>query len=250
MRRVCAVALFLVALPAPAQPPRTAAGPAAIERTIFTLTNTFRTENRLAVFKSNAVLTRVAQGHARNMAAQETMAHELDGKGAADRVRDAGYPYAAVAENVAMNFNSADAGRGAVEQWKKSPPHRKNMMNAELTELGVGAAKSASGKWYFCQVFGRPRSAMTTVKVQVANRTAKAMAFRIEQQSYTLQPGHTGTYTHSKSSGKVKYSVSFPATESGGVSTGGGQVGFLENNAKYAFTVKNGTYAFGKEAAR
>jgi uncharacterized protein YkwD len=43
-----------------------------------------------------------------------------------------------------------------MDGWKNSPGHRRNLLLAQVTEIGVGAAKGRSGRWYFVQLFGSP----------------------------------------------------------------------------------------------
>ena len=68
-----------------------------------------------------------------------------------------GAPYAGVFENVGYQLNRPDPAAAMMEGWKNSPGHRKNMLLAEVAELGVGAAPGKSGRWYFVQVLGQPQ---------------------------------------------------------------------------------------------
>jgi uncharacterized protein YkwD len=124
------------------------------EAQILTATNKFRAQNRLGTLRTNRILQRVAQAHSANMARQEKLDHVLNGLGPAQRVTRAGYRFALVAENVAfasfLNVNSIMQG------WIRSPGHRRNLLERSATEIGIGAARSAAGNWYYTQVFGRP----------------------------------------------------------------------------------------------
>jgi uncharacterized protein YkwD len=61
-----------------------------------------------------------------------------------------------VAENVGYQLNKPDPAGSMMQGWEASPGHRRNLLLADVTELGVGAAQGKSGRWYFVQVFGRP----------------------------------------------------------------------------------------------
>jgi uncharacterized protein YkwD len=50
------------------------------------------------------------------------------------------------AENVATNFCYEDAGSRAVEGWKNSPGHLKNMLG-DFTLTGIGIARSRQGAY-------------------------------------------------------------------------------------------------------
>jgi uncharacterized protein YkwD len=155
------------AAPAPAPEaakPRAAAGVtvSGIEQQVIARTNAFRRQNALAALEANARLTAIAQSHVRNMARQDKFGdtdengHFLDGADMEDRIRAGGYAFALVAENVGYQLNRGDPVAAMMDGWKNSPGHRRNLLLAQVTEIGVGAAKGRSGRWYFVQLFGRP----------------------------------------------------------------------------------------------
>jgi uncharacterized protein YkwD len=75
------------------------------------------------------------------------------------RVEREGYQSAAGAENVAFfdGVGGIKLANTVVDGWSNSPKHRENMLSERFTEIGVGVARSKSGKVYFCEVFGRPK---------------------------------------------------------------------------------------------
>jgi uncharacterized protein YkwD len=132
--------------------------------------NDLRTEGKLSPLERNAKLDAAAQKHAENMARQDKVAddlkkpHILDGKGPKERVEDEKYVFTQYAENIAFTGPGPKgkaigdlAVANAVNFWKGSPPHQKNMMDSGATEVGVGIGLSKSGKWYVCVVFAAPR---------------------------------------------------------------------------------------------
>jgi uncharacterized protein YkwD len=130
---------------------------------VFRLTNEFRKSEKVALLTRNDKLDDAAQKHAENMARQDKYGddgkngHVLDGKNTPDRIAPVGYAWAGLSENVLRSSNTSNPGKSAVEVWQKSPGTRKSMLNEDFTEIGIGAAKSKSGKWYFCQVFAKPK---------------------------------------------------------------------------------------------
>jgi uncharacterized protein YkwD len=155
--------------PAPVPPPTTQPAPSAItvnglEQKIIEATNAFRSQNGLTVLKPKVQLIVVAQNHARNMARQDKFGdsdrngHILDGHNFEYRIEASGYSFERVAENVGFQRVHGDSALAMMEDWKHSPGHRRNMLTADITEIGVGAAQGKSGRWYFVQVFGRPPS--------------------------------------------------------------------------------------------
>src|ERR1043165_7286514 len=121
-----------------------------METPMYSWTNMARQQYGLPPLTPNAQLTQAAQMHALNMAAQETMSHSLNGQNLVDRLRRVGYAYAGAAENVAYNFGYQNPGWQLFEGWMRSPGHYKNIMHSQMTEIGVGVAYSASGKFYAC----------------------------------------------------------------------------------------------------
>ena len=66
----------------------------------------------------------------------------------------AGYRYRKVAENIAAGQrDAAEVVRG----WMNSPGHRANILDAELTQIGVGLVSGGPYGTTWTQVFGTPR---------------------------------------------------------------------------------------------
>jgi hypothetical protein len=126
---------------------------AADEQAVLDHTNKEREKAGLKLFAPNAKLFQAAREHSKNMARQQILAHELDGKQAWDRVGKTGYKFNAVAENVAFNQKSPKA---AVMSWMASTGHRENILNKNYTEIGIGIVKDDNGEPYYTQVFARP----------------------------------------------------------------------------------------------
>jgi uncharacterized protein YkwD len=85
------------------------------------------------------------------MAMKETLSHSLDGA-LGDRLTAAGYEWTDAAENIAAGQTDAAA---PVRAWMNDKGHHDNILSATRTKVGVGVAKSASGKIYFCQDFAK-----------------------------------------------------------------------------------------------
>ena len=162
----------------PSPPPPVAPKPAppagvrvnGLEQTVIEATNGFRGQNRLETLKPNVRLIVIAQNHARNMARQDRFGdtdkngHVLDGKGLGYRIQAGGYDFGRVAENVGYQLNKSDPAGSMMQGWKTSPGHRRNLLLADVSEIGVGAAQGKSGRWYFVQVFGRPSDPPRAIK--------------------------------------------------------------------------------------
>jgi uncharacterized protein YkwD len=125
------------------------------EQAVLDLTNKAREKEELPPLKPNALLCKAARGHSANMSKQRELNHVLDGKNPADRVKDTGYQWASVGENIANGDDLTPAG--AVELWMNSPPHKKNILSKDYTEIGIGIVRNDKGDVYYTQVFASPR---------------------------------------------------------------------------------------------
>jgi uncharacterized protein YkwD len=147
------VMLILFAAALPAQEKKAEFKLTEAEQAVLDATNAERKAKKLPELKADPKLTEAARSHAANMAKQDKLDHDLDGKGVADRVKDAGYEYRGAGENIAWNKKDA---KEAVESWMQSQGHRENILNDQYTEIGVAMAKNAKGERYWCQVFAVP----------------------------------------------------------------------------------------------
>lgn len=108
--------------------------------------------------KPNARLDQAAQRHAQDMLARHYFAHESPGgKTVRERAREAGYDWRAIGENIAEGQLSVAE---VMDTWTHSPGHRRNILDPNYRELGVGLALGQSGnEWQaeWVQVFGARR---------------------------------------------------------------------------------------------
>jgi stress response protein SCP2 len=138
------------AAPPSAAPP--SAGPLG---EVVELTNAERVRHGLRPLTVDGRLSAAAQAHSADMVRRGFFAHESpDGSQVWDRAVAAGYAYRKVAENIAAGQRTADE---VVRGWMGSPGHRANILDRDLTQIGVGRADGGSYGVYWTQVFGAPR---------------------------------------------------------------------------------------------
>lgn len=114
------------------------------------LTNQARAKYRVRPLRFNCRLYGAAQNHTVNMVRMRKLSHTgSDGSSIGTRVKRVGYRYSTVGENVAQGQRTPSQ---VVGSWLKSPRHRKNMLNPNFTEIGVGYSNN-----YWTQVFGKSR---------------------------------------------------------------------------------------------
>lgn len=160
--------------------------------------NKFRAREGRGALTANAQLDAAAQAFAEFMAETGKYGHEADGRQPADRTTQARYEHCIVAENIAFAFASRgfDAGPLAekfVQGWVDSPPHRANLLDRDVTEHGVGAARGADGSYFAVHLFGRPKSA--AIELRVANRAGKDASYALGDRTFDLPPRATRTHT-------------------------------------------------------
>ena len=127
---------------------------ASAEQAVIDRTNRERERAGRRPLTMDPQLTEAAHAHAANMARRDRMAHTLNGKTVADRVKATGYAYRAVGENIAWNQLTA---KEVMADWMSSSGHRRNILSDEFTQIGVAVATNAKGEPYWVQVFGAPR---------------------------------------------------------------------------------------------
>ncbi len=122
--------------------------------------NRERTAAKLPPLKVSPQLTEAARDHARDMAEHQKLSHDgSDGSTVSKRVKQRGYRYQEVGENVATGETSEQVMRS----WLDSPPHRKNILD-NFSEIGVAMAPDVEGTHYWCVVFARPWPKVDTTK--------------------------------------------------------------------------------------
>lgn len=184
----CLVALALVLTPVGAG--NDAGELAKLRQELIEQINKVRAAKKVAPLKANALLQTLAQKHAENMARQEKVEHELDGKSSSTRAREAKYP-GVVGENVLMSRKRKGVVKDAVDTWLTSPGHRNNILAGNFIETGVGVARSRRGETYFCQVFGLPDSVKTKDFAAIMNKTKDKLrvVWNKGDKPYDLPPG-------------------------------------------------------------
>lgn len=135
--------------PAPVARAAVPAAPTA-EGAVLALVNQARAGAGCGALTADPALAAVARAHSADMRDRDYFSHTSpEGLSPFDRAEQAGIDYAR-AENIA--FGQADA-TAVMEAWLESPGHRANILDCELTKLGVGVAEGPGGPWW-TQLFG------------------------------------------------------------------------------------------------
>ena len=137
---------------------------------VFDLTNEERARHGLQRVSRSTALDRVATAHSTDMAARNYFSHTTKGvlrrANLGDRMRGAGVQFTRATENIAMHpvvvqkmyeiwnvgltsrrreigrrgITYGDMAAKVMDGWMNSPGHRQNILDANVTELGVGCA--------------------------------------------------------------------------------------------------------------
>lgn len=205
MKRVARIALVALAaaLPAAAREPDLARA----AQDVVEGTNALRRSHGLEALTVEHRLNETARDFAAFLARSDRFEHTADGRHPEERAKSHGYDYCLVAENIAYEFHSRGFGTDELAQalvggWTRSPEHRRNMLDADATEIGVALAQSPrSGRYYGVQVFGRPRSA--AIEFAIENRSRHTVSYRVGERPFTLQPRTVRTHRECGSSALV-----------------------------------------------
>lgn len=123
---------------------------------IIALTNQERQLAGLSGLTANQLLAEAAIAKGKAILAAQTFKHNIDDKKFSFWIRDTGYNYSYVGENLAIDFLS---GQSVVEAWKNSPLHKKNLLNPYYRETGVAATQGkfqGQDTTVVVQIFGSP----------------------------------------------------------------------------------------------
>lgn len=154
----------------------TFAGVADAETILLKLLNIDRAAARLPPLSADAALANIARAHSADMHDHDFFGHVSPSTGsAADRVRRAGLEAELVLENLARACSP-----GEVEWWlMKSPGHRSNILNADVTHVGIGIVMEDRGggarDLWVTQLFSKPAGVFDEA------RTSSELHRRIDQ---------------------------------------------------------------------
>lgn len=131
----------------------------SVRRELLEMLNETRRGAGLGELTEHAGLREVALGHSRDMVAQDYIGHQSPRTGTpADRVRASGLQSGLVLENIGRGYSAAEIHRGLME----SPGHRANLVNPDVTHVGIGVVAQPEG--------ARSAFIVTEVFVRMAER--------------------------------------------------------------------------------
>jgi hypothetical protein len=107
-------------------------------------TNGDRAQHGLGLLRWDPALSRAAEAHAYQMVRHGELSHQYAGE--ADLMTRAGH-YGAHFSTVAENIAIAPTPQSVESEWMHSPPHRRNILDARLTTVGIGLVRQGNNLW-------------------------------------------------------------------------------------------------------
>jgi uncharacterized protein YkwD len=124
-----------------------------VERELLNDINRERSANGLPSLRLDERLTDAARKHARRMAEQGTVSHQLSGEPTLpSRAKAAGAHFSWLSENV-------DQGPSATaihQSFMKSPQHRANILDGDMDSAGIGVAER-NGQMFAVEDFSKAK---------------------------------------------------------------------------------------------
>lgn len=140
---VCVLGLFTAA-----------AGQSDDEYTIFELVNRERSRSRLNYLEWDEDLARIARNFSRQMAHENFFSHaDRRGRTVVNRAGDVGW--SKIGENLFMCEAMENFTSFSVRGWMRSSSHRKNILDREWTDTGIGVYRTRDDRVFVTQVFIR-----------------------------------------------------------------------------------------------
>jgi uncharacterized protein YkwD len=109
------------------------------------LLNRQRRAARVAPLRASTTLQRAATGFSLRMVREDFFDHTApDGTTFDQRIEAAGYGgFSTLAENIAWGSGSLSTPSRIVDSWMHSPGHRRNILDRNLRDIGIGIAPGA-----------------------------------------------------------------------------------------------------------
>ncbi|MCA0969762.1 SafA/ExsA family spore coat assembly protein [Halobacillus litoralis] len=123
----------------------------SVEQQVIDLTNQERAKQGLSPLKGNWQLSRVARYKSRDMRDKNYFSHQSPTYGSPfEMMRSFNISYRRAAENIAAGQRTPQE---VVNGWMNSPGHRKNILDPNVRQIGVGYAQGGSYGHYWTQMF-------------------------------------------------------------------------------------------------
>ena len=132
------------------------------EKEVLRLTNKERKKRGLKKLKWNESLAYAARYHAKDMAVENYFEHHSYDRKSNSRLKEVCGTFDRIEAFIVFNYLAENISAGqvtpeeVVKSWMKSSGHRKNILNKQFTEIGIGYYRTdySEYEYYWVQNFG------------------------------------------------------------------------------------------------
>ncbi|MEA3464249.1 MAG: CAP domain-containing protein [Patescibacteria group bacterium] len=140
--------------------PQIAYSSAIAPEKLIELTNQERIKTGLKPLTANQLLAQAAYQKGNDILINQAFRHNINDKKFSSWIKETGYKYSYVGENLAIDFVTSE---GVIAAWLNSHSHKKNLLGAYFTEIGVAVIEGkfqGQNTILIVQIFGAPAQAM------------------------------------------------------------------------------------------
>lgn len=153
------------------------------ENYIFKLINEERTKNDIIPLTLNNKLTQAAINKAKYLAENNSFDHSSNnGDSFSSWIKDTGYEYSFIGENLAKDFSNE---KSIIKAWLQSSGHKENILNSNFTETGIAAYNNI-----VVQIFGRPQSLPLSIKKTIGDHLSENLILYTNENSKLINYSH------------------------------------------------------------
>ena len=182
--------------------------PSAEDKLLLDAANRERSAAGLQPLKWDEALATAARQHAQVMVSQNLLLHQcLDEPPLDQRAAKAGARFSMIAENIAVGPNPETIHNG----WMHSAGHRKNILNVEVTAVGI-ATMRGSGGLFAVQDFSRPVEALS-LEQQEEKVVSLLKATGLLTAEVTADARKTCNMDHGFAGAPASYAIRFEVTD-------------------------------------
>ena len=125
----------------------------SLERELFNATNRERLAHGVPALQWSDSLAVAARNHASEMANKDALSHQFKGEPSLpSRVKQTGARFVWLSENVALGPSPSVIHT----EFVKSPPHRANILDADMNRMGVGVVER-NGQLFAVEDFSKAK---------------------------------------------------------------------------------------------
>ncbi len=153
------------------------------ESEIISLINEKRIKHDLSPLSMNINLEIAAQNKSDYLINNNYFGHNTpDGKQFSSWIKDSGYKYSLIGENLATNFSSS---KNTFNAWMKSQGHKDNILDPNFTEFGIGLNQK-NNQSMVVVIFGRSDKLPLSLELTIGTHISEIIDLSKKIQNYSL----------------------------------------------------------------